>query len=215
MTERAELLAVLEGARARGLVGPGPLGIHVDHALAWAEALEPAPARFLDLGTGAGVPGLVLALRWPATTAVLLDSRHRSVDWVGEAAARLGVEGRVEWVEARAEAAGRDPRLREAFPLVVARGFGAPAITAECGAAFVVPGGRLSVSEPPEAATTEAGASGAGERWPEAVLAELGLRVGSRTGTGAATFVVLEKTAPLDDRWPRPVGRPGRRPLWS
>jgi 16S rRNA (guanine527-N7)-methyltransferase len=206
---RAELLEVLEGARARGLVGPGPVAAHLDHALAWAEVLGPAPGRFLDLGTGGGVPGLVLARLWPEAEAVLLDSRRRALEWVQAAAGSLGVEGRVRLVEARAEEAGRDPELRETFELVVARGFGPPPVTAECGAAFVTPGGRLSVSEPP--AEEERGPV----RWPEESLAELALGPATVRVTGGGSFAVLTKTGRLDDRWPRAVGRPGRRPLWG
>jgi 16S rRNA (guanine527-N7)-methyltransferase len=205
---REELLEVLEGARARGLVGPGPVAAHLDHALAWAEALAPAPQRFLDLGTGGGVPGLVLARRWPEVEAVLLDARRRALEWVEEAANRLGVEDRVRLVEGRAEDAGRDPELRERFDLVVARGFGPPPVTAECGAAFVTPGGRLSVSEPP--AAQERG----GDRWPEESLAEVALGPAEIRVTPGGSFAILTKTGPLDERWPRAVGRPGRRPLW-
>jgi 16S rRNA (guanine527-N7)-methyltransferase len=200
-----ELLAVLEDARARGLLGPGPVAAQLDHSRAWAEALGPAPTRFLDLGTGGGLPGLVLATAWPETRGVLLDSRRRSARWVESAIARLGLGDRVEVRETRAEEAGRAPDLREGFPLVVARGFGAPAVTAECGSAFVTPGGRLSVSEPPGPDPS---------RWPAAGLAELALRV-TRPEAAAVSLVVLEKTGPLDARFPRAIGQPARRPLWS
>jgi 16S rRNA (guanine527-N7)-methyltransferase len=206
METRRELLAVFEEARARGLIGPGPVGGQLDHSRAWAAALEPAPTRFLDLGTGGGLPGLVLATEWPDARGVLLDSRRRSAAWVETAAARLGLGGRVEVREARAEEAGRDPELREVFGLVVARGFGPPAVAAECGSAFVAPGGRLSVSEPP--------GPGPG-RWPAAGLAELSLRLVVPGRAAEVSLVVLEKTGPLDERFPRAVGRPARRPLWS
>jgi 16S rRNA (guanine527-N7)-methyltransferase len=204
--ERNALLGVLEGAQERGLVGPGPLDAHLSHSLAWAAALGPAPERFVDLGSGGGVPGLVLALCWPDTRAVLLDAHQRAVAWILEATERLGLGGRVQAVAERAETAGRDPGFREAFSLAVARGFAAPAVTAECGSAFVVPGGRLSVSEPP-------GSDPA--RWPAEELEVLALRRTETLVEGGTSFVVLEKTGPLDTRWPRRVGQPRRRPLWS
>jgi 16S rRNA (guanine527-N7)-methyltransferase len=206
MDERHALLGVLEDARARGRTGPGPVEAHVDHALAWAATLDPPPDRFLDLGTGAGVPGVVLAGCWPVAAAVLLDSRRRVTAWLAAAVATLGLDDRVEVVEARAEDAAREPRWRESFPLVVARGFGPPAVTAECASPFVVPGGRLSVSDPP---------GGDPARWPAGPLADLALGPADRVGTGAASFVVLTKTGPVDDRWPRATGRPARRPLWT
>ena len=203
--ERRELLGVLEGARERGLLGPGPVETHLDHSMAWAAALGRPPTTFLDLGSGGGVPGLVLASVWPDTRAVLLDAHQRAVAYILDAVERLGLDERVETVADRAEAAGRDPIRREAFPLVVARGFAAPAVTAECGSAFVVPGGRLSVSEPPGSDPV---------RWPAAPLERLALRWRGPIAGRGASFVVLEKTGPLDDRWPRRVGVPRRRPLW-
>jgi 16S rRNA (guanine527-N7)-methyltransferase len=205
MAERQELLEVLERARDIGLLGPGPIDAHVDHALAWAAALGSDPGSFLDLGAGAGVPGLALLLIWTEAVGTFLDSRRRSVESLRAAAEDLGWGHRVTVVEGRAEALGRDIELREQFPLVVARGFGTPAATAECGSAFVRVGGRLSVSEPP---------GGDGERWPADGLADLGLGAATAVTAPAGSFVVLDKTAPLGDRFPRRVGKPKQRPLW-
>jgi 16S rRNA (guanine527-N7)-methyltransferase len=205
MDERRELLDILEDARERGLIGPGPPVAHLEHSHAWAEAIGPAPESFLDLGSGGGVPGLPLLMEWPAAVATLLDSRQKSAAWIESAAERLEWMSRVSVVEGRAEAAGREPELRESFPLVVARGFGAPAVTAECGSAFVTVGGTLSVSEPP---------GGDATRWPAAELEPLGLRLRESRVVGEASFVLLEKVEALGEKWPRRVGKPSSRPLW-
>ena len=144
-------------------------------------------------------------LVWPDVVGTFLDSRQRSVEASRAAAEDLGWSHRVTVVEGRAEALGREPELRERFPLVVARGFGSPAATAECGAAFVGAGGRLSVSEPP---------GGDAERWRDDGLAELGLGPAAALAAPAGSFVVLEKVAPLGDKFPRRVGKPRQRPLW-
>jgi 16S rRNA (guanine527-N7)-methyltransferase len=205
MAERRELLEVLHGAQDLGLIGPGPIEAHLDHSRAWVEALGPPPASFLDLGSGGGVPGLAFALAWPTTQAVLLDSHLRSTAWIEQAVDQLGWAERVRVITQRAEAAGRDPELRESFPLVVARGFGAPAVTAECASPFVVVGGRLTVSEPP---------GGDPGRWPAEPLEQLGLRLRSNPVVGTASFAMFEKVEPLGDRWPRRTGKPHQRPLW-
>lgn len=202
---RRLLIGVLEGAQEIGLLGPGPVGAHVDHSDAWADALGAPPPSFLDLGSGGGVPGLVFALRWPEARATLLDARARSVTWLAEAVDRLGVADRVEVIQARAEVAGRSPDLREAFALVVARGFGPPAVTAECAGAFLAVGGRLSVSEPP---------GGDPGRWPPDGLHTLGLRQVGAPRAEEASFVLIEKVAEQGTKWPRREGTPGRRPLW-
>jgi 16S rRNA (guanine527-N7)-methyltransferase len=205
VAERQRLLEALERARAVGLLGPGPVDAHLDHAIAWAAALGPDPGSFLDLGAGAGVPGFGLLLVWPDAAGTFLDSRRRSVETIHETAADLGWTDRVTVVEGRAEDLGRDQALRERFPLVVARGFGTPAETAECASAFVRVGGRVSVSEPP--------GGGAG-RWPEGGSAELGLGAPRLASDAAGSFVILDKTGPLPERFPRRVGTPRRRPLW-
>src|SRR6266508_923171 len=94
------------------------------------EVLEEARAR----GRLGGVP---------------LDAHRRAQAFLEEAIDRLGLAGRLRAVAGRAEELARDPELRSASDLVVARAFGPPPATAECGAGFLREGGRLVVSEPP------------------------------------------------------------------
>ena len=61
----ADLLDVLEESRARGLLGPGPVDGQIGHARTLAELIGTPPRSFLDLGSGGGIPGLVLAEAWP------------------------------------------------------------------------------------------------------------------------------------------------------
>jgi 16S rRNA (guanine527-N7)-methyltransferase len=147
------------------------------------------------------VPGLVLALGWPSSRWVLLDAGARRTAFLESAVGELDLAERVMVVADRAELAARDDALRGVFDLVVARSFGAPAVTAECAAGFLGVGGHLVVSEPP----TETS-----ERWPAAGLAELGLRDQGRYGP----VRVLEQIEMVSDRFPRRVGIPTKRPLW-
>lgn len=107
-------------------------------------------------------------------------------------------------VTARAEESGRDPGMRAGFDVVVARSFGAPAVTAECAAPLLKVGGRLIVAEPP---------GGAADRWPAQALGELCLRAVT-TVTKPTAFQVLEQMAPCPDRYPRRTGVPAKRPLF-
>jgi 16S rRNA (guanine527-N7)-methyltransferase len=198
------LVAVLDDARRIGLLGPDPVERHIAHSEAWTEALE--PASFLDLGSGAGIPGLVVALRWPAVHGLLLDGQLRRAAWLRTAIVRLGLSDRVEVIEGRAEELAHAPALREQFPLVLARGFGPPAATAECGSGFLGIGGRLTVSEPP---------GGAADRWPGDGLQRLGLEISTQVVQPIGSFVILGKHAPLEDRFPRRRNLPLRSPLWS
>lgn len=180
---------------------------HLDHARGFAEVIGDTRAGlFLDLGSGGGLPGLVLAAAWPATRWLLVDASRRSVDFLSIAAAELGIAGRVEVVQARAEELGRDPGVRGTARVVTARSFGPPAVTAECAAPFLVEGGRLVVSEPPMEG---------GGRWPAEGLALLGQQLGCAVRTGSAhNFVIIEQVRRAPDRFPRRTGQPKHRPLF-
>ncbi|MGH9230241.1 MAG: 16S rRNA (guanine(527)-N(7))-methyltransferase RsmG [Acidimicrobiales bacterium] len=201
------LLEVLERSRRLGFLGPGSVRVHVDHADGFAAGVERAPTQFLDLGSGGGVPGLVLARRWPASRAVLLEARERRCAFLREAAQDLHLAERVAVVWARAEEAGHRDDLRGRFDVVVARGFGRPSVTAECGAPFLRLGGTLVVSEPPEDGAV------APSRWAPAGLACLGLRVG-RSWTERYRYQALDQVDPCPPQYPRRPGMPAKRPLF-
>jgi hypothetical protein len=203
---------VLGEARELGLLGPGPTDRARAHAEAWAAALETEVGpqlRFLDLGSGGGLPGLVFATAWSRASAVLLDSQHRRCEFLRRAVDRLDLGARVQVLEGRAETLAREETWRAAFPLVVARSFGGPASTAECAAGFLAPNGVLSVSEPP----------GSGDeldvRWPEEGLLGLGLGPAHRVESRGFGFVVIRRIATeMSHAVPRREGVPGRRPRW-
>ncbi|HEV2308951.1 MAG TPA: RsmG family class I SAM-dependent methyltransferase [Acidimicrobiia bacterium] len=199
------LRAALERAQRLGFLGPGPLDEQLAHADAFIALLGSPSDSFLDLGSGGGLPGLALALAWPAAHGMLLDANHRRGAHLERACAELGIADRVDVLVGRAEDAAHDTRWRGEFPLVVARAFGPPAVTAECAVGFLRPGGRVAVSEPP---------GGDPSRWPAEGLARLGL-VGPEILAGPeASIAVLRRADALEPRWPRRQGVPGRRPLW-
>jgi 16S rRNA (guanine527-N7)-methyltransferase len=200
------LPAVLGRAQEQGLLGPGPIDEQVEHARRLADLIGPPPPSFLDLGSGAGVPGLVLALDWPTATGVLLDSGRRRGAHLRAACVELGLADRVTVVVARAEEAARRRQWRGQLPLVVARGFGPPAVTAECAVGFLDVGGELVVSEPP---------GGAPERWDPDGLARLGLGAPEVRSAGGASIARLRLEREPGPKWPRRTGVPARRPLWS
>jgi 16S rRNA (guanine527-N7)-methyltransferase len=111
---------------------------------------------------------------------------------------------RVEVVHGRAEDVGRDPRRRQTADVVTARSFGPPAVTAECAAPLLRVGGRLLVSEPPDAT----------DRWPESDLAALGLVPGEPGAVHGFAFVQLVQGKPCPGRDPRRAGVPERSPLF-
>lgn len=205
---------MLARSRDLGMLGPGAVEGHVDHALAQGAALWDATggglgpdARFLDLGSGGGVPGLVLASAHAVGHWVLLDANTRRAAFLETARADLGLQERVTVLTGRAEVFGHQAAHRQAFAAATARGFGPPAVVAECGAPFLVKGGMLVVSEPPAVDEREP------VRWPEAGLAAVGLEL-VRVRPGPPSFAVLRQAMPCPARFPRRTGVPTRRPLW-
>lgn len=201
-----ELLAgVLAHSQQLGFLGPGDLGAHVRHAEAFVLAAEVEPESFVDLGSGGGVPGLVLARRWSAAAGLLVDGQLRRVRFLEDAVAELGLGDRVDVRHGRAEELAHEPGLRGTAAVVTARSFGPPGITAECGVAFLRPGGLLLVAEPPD---------GGDDRWPAGPLATLGLVDAGlvRTPDGSVRRLRLEGSVPA--AIPRRPAAMKRRPTF-
>jgi 16S rRNA (guanine527-N7)-methyltransferase len=207
--EEEPLRAVLTRARTLGFIGPGSIESHLAHAAGFAVAavrqLGHPPASMVDLGSGAGIPGLVLAEEWPDVRAFLVESGHRRCEHWRSEIGHLGWDGRVEVLEERAELTARRPELREQVELVTARSFATPAATAEIAAGLVAPGGLLVVSEPPQLDIA---------RWPAAELAALGFGPARYDEVTAAHFACFVKTRSAPAEAPRGVGRPAKRPRW-
>jgi len=225
----ADLTPIIEEAQRLGFLGPVSVGRHLEHSLGFVELLASFPAGVLqrpvlDLGSGGGIPGLVIAsMRRPLPTALLEGSSRRSA-WLATAADRLGLTASVEIIAERAEVAGHSKRWRHGFGVVVARLFGRPAVTAECAAPLLADGGTLIVSEPVP--------SGHGDhplydrpwkgdtatewatRWPAEGLAELGLGEVRRHTSRGYGFVTISRIAASGDRYPRRTGIPAKRPLF-
>ncbi len=147
-------------AQRRSIEGVGPTDPETDRPS--PRAVRPTLA---DIGSGAGVPGLVLAESLPEVAVTLIDRREGRASWLEEAAAALSSEGlriRVWCADVYDLAHGE---ARASFDLVTARAFDTPAVTAELGGALLGVGGVLLVSEPPEAP----------HRWDEVDLVGLGL----------------------------------------
>lgn len=198
----------LDESRARGYLGPGPIEPQIAHAdgfaQCWQELSPTPPASFLDLGSGGGLPGLVLLERW-RNRAVFTDSMMKRAKFLVEVMEwNDAPEGGVDMV-GRAEEIARNQQLDGIFDLVSARSFGPPSVTAECGVRFLKVGGVMVISEPPNDSETG--------RWPAKGLKILGLRDLGRVRHGAS-FQVLQKSHATMPEFPRGIGVPRKRPLF-
>lgn len=208
---------MLAEARDLGFLGPGPVEAHFDHATGFVEVLRglasddeagarPSwPERAADLGSGAGLPGLPLALCFPECAWLLVESSVRRAAFLRQAVHQLAIADRVAVAEERAEVVGRSPGWRGRFDLVVARSFGPPAVVAECGAPLLAVGGYAVVSEPP---------GGRPSRWPVAGLGVLEMAPVAAVAAAGGAYQVLRQQDRCPDRYPRRVGVPAKRPLF-
>lgn len=222
LARQAELSGVLTRARDLGFLGPGPVQAHVEQAGVFADVLaaervgadhaEPLPEESgVDLGSGAGTPGLTLALdpRLASWRWVLVEAMAKRASFLTAAIEHLDLADRVQVMHGRAEELARNPRYRYRASVVVARSFGAPAVVAECAVGFLLQGGRLLVSEPPSQ-----GSAVGRDRWPKEGLEPLGLTAEKAVKRPGGGVVQLRRTGPDDDRYPRRNGVPRKRPLF-
>lgn len=178
MTAPADLESVLTESQRLGFLGARPIPEVIAHAQGFVAAI-PRPARtVVDLGSGGGVPGLVIARDRPELHVTLLDRRTKRTDFLERMVHRLGWHDRVTVIAA--DAARFVAEHPHRFDVAVARGFGPPDVTLGYGAALVVPGGRIVISEPPT-----------GDRWdPTWLGANHLVRVPGTASTGHV--VILE-----------------------
>jgi len=114
----------LRRASDRGFLGRMPVVEQIDHSLGFVATVETALRRFptsvADLGTGGGVPGLVLHSCWPRCRVVLLDGNQRRTEFLAAQVSSWGASTGVEVVRGRAEELAHDDRFRQQFEVVTA-----------------------------------------------------------------------------------------------
>ena len=203
-----ELVAVLADAQAAGFLGRAPLIDHVDNGLGFASAVVAVGGtRCADLGSGGGVPALVVARALPDISITCMDRGSKRCEFLEGAVERLDLEARVSVVEGDVEEIARLPEHEGGYDVVTARSFGPPAVTAEAGARLLADGGALVVSEPP---SEEAGA-----RWQHDGLASLALTFEQLfEAERLALAIVRRGPGSLDERYPRRASTVRKRPLF-
>jgi 16S rRNA (guanine527-N7)-methyltransferase len=189
----------------RGLIGPAEASRIWDRHLLNSAAiagLAPADGWIVDVGSGAGLPGVVLALLVPSARLTLVEPMARRVTFLEECVAELGLAN-VEVRRGRAEELAGEL----AADMVTARAVAPLAKLAGLCAGLARPGGLVVAMKGSSAATELASAA--------TELAQLGVadarvaQVGSGTGPGAATVVMFTVAARRTERGAR---RNGRRP---
>jgi 16S rRNA (guanine527-N7)-methyltransferase len=183
---------------------------HIEDAVGLAVLRAPEPdEQWVDLGSGAGLPGLPLAVSFPETSFTLVDAQLRRLDWVEATAASLGIRN-LRVVHARLEEYGRGVG-REHFDVATARALGALPVVAELGAPLLKIGGILMIPR---------GQPSGDELRRLAVASEiLGLEIADVVHNPSSpidlvgSVVIMAKIAATSPRFPRRSGVPARSPL--
>lgn len=184
---------------------------HFLDSLAGLQVIEPAAGkRIIDVGSGAGFPGLPLKIVRPELELTLLESSRKKAGFLETTVRELGLEG-VLVTGMRAEEAGRDPVHRGKYHWAVARALAPVSVLGEYCLPFLrVPGVLVAYKGP------GVGAELAEARHALAVLGGVAREVLEFKLPGVddrRSLVVIEKRAPTPERFPRRAGAAAKRPL--
>ena len=163
----------------------------------------------IDVGTGAGFPGLVLKIAMPELRLTLLDSLNKRLNFLNEVSAALGLNG-VVTVHGRAEDAGRDAKLREKFDISCARAVANLPVLCEYCLPFVKTEGAFlamkgNVEEEEQASSKAISVLGGRKEKTDKFLLP---------GTDMnRSIVVVRKIRPTPKGYPRQAGKPSKNPL--
>ncbi len=164
----------------------------------------------IDVGTGAGFPGMVLKIMEPSLELTLLDSLEKRLAWLAEVCAELGIEG-VRFVHARAEEQAYDPSFREHFDFATARAVASMSALTEICLPYVREGGHfLAMKSVDSAAEVEQSSS---------AISKLGGRLEKRIdytipGTDICHRIIpIKKVSSTPGKYPRRWAKIQKNPL--
>jgi 16S rRNA (guanine527-N7)-methyltransferase len=175
-------------------------------ALREREILRPG-ARVLDVGAGAGFPGVVLKIIWPTIGLTLLEATAKKTAFLAALADKLDLDSTVV-MTGRAETLGHDPALRGSFDLVVARAVAPMPVLLELTLPFARVGGRVVTVKGSRAADELAASTRA-----LAVLGGKPFTAPLAVPGPVQTLVVVVKQRATAAEYPRRAGVPAKSPL--
>ncbi|MBQ6707187.1 MAG: 16S rRNA (guanine(527)-N(7))-methyltransferase RsmG [Clostridia bacterium] len=186
---------------------------HFVDSLSAAKMLPDGEFSLIDVGTGAGFPGVPLALYREDCHLTLLDSLQKRLTFLETLCRELGLP--VTCIHARAEEGGRRAELREQFDVATARAVASLPVLCEYCLPYVKKGGRFIALKGPDAENEVKSAQNAlsllGGRVKE--VCPLILPPDAAGERGQRRLVVIDKCAPTPAKFPRPTAKMAKNPL--
>ena len=182
----------------------------IDSITAYDAALFQAGTTVIDVGTGAGFPGLPLKIFCPEIKLTLMDSLNKRIKFLQTVVEELGLTD-VECVHARAEEGARNKKYRESFDIAVSRAVARLPILCEYCLPFVKKGGHFIALKGMQY----------NDEAEEAVKA-IKVMGGSRTEIRPVKLpeiddkravIIINKTMPTPKTYPRKAGTPTKNPI--
>ncbi|MEN6338635.1 MAG: 16S rRNA (guanine(527)-N(7))-methyltransferase RsmG [Clostridiaceae bacterium] len=177
---------------------------HFIDSLAAEPYLKPG-ARVIDVGTGAGFPGVPLWIVRPDLKLTLLDGLNKRIVFLQTLCEALGLNA--DCVHLRAEDAGQSPLYREKFDAALTRAVSALPVLAELTLPLVKVGGVSIAYKGDVTDDLESGTNAF------QILHATATRIEIPASYGARTLVILQKDAPTPKEYPRKAGTPEKKPL--
>jgi 16S rRNA (guanine527-N7)-methyltransferase len=204
---------VLEGLQTQRLVGDRNasdlIGKHIFDSLFPLTVLDLAPGELLDLGTGAGLPGIPLKIWLPRCPLFLMDANRRKLNFLRRATAMMKLR-EVYFLPGRAETWGRNHLYRERFAYVTCRAVAGAAVLAELALPLLQTGGELIMYKGAQGLCEVEQAGDAITACGGQVRKSWAYRLPSGEGR---TLFLIEKIKATPDDYPRPPGKPAQKPL--